>query len=90
MDIIGMWEEPPEMVSLNGHECPKPYSGQLEYAQRYYHIDCFFGRFEVRADIYIGSVRDNQRVEAGIVHLTQEAAQAHADALNAVHKELIK
>lgn len=84
-DIIGMWEEPIKYRHINGHKFPEPCSEPLEDGQSYFTIYIGYGaefaRFSWDDDDY-----DNNRLKIGIVHTTQEAAQAHADAINSLFR----
>ncbi|MDO5058604.1 MAG: hypothetical protein Q4D82_01525 [Neisseria sp.] len=88
-NIIGMWEEPVELVSINDHEFPKPYYGSMEKGQNYWVIAEMVGFDAIKFE-WEGVAGDYARLNAGLVHLTQEAAEQHAAALNAVHKEFLR
>lgn len=84
-DIIGMWEEPIKYRHINGHKFPEPCSEPLEDGQSYFMVYIGYGaelaRFSWDNDDY-----DNKHLKRGIVHTTQEAAQAHADAINSLFR----
>lgn len=89
-DIVGMWEEPPATVSINGHEFPKPCTEPLQPGQRYYAVTMNFGWFVILHDKWTPTEFDNDRLKNGVIHLTEEAAKAHAYVLNAIHSELVR
>lgn len=82
-DIIGMWEEPIKYRHINGRKFPEPCSEPLKDGQLYFTIN-----FDVGAEVvhfsWDDDDYDNNRLKMGIVHTTQEAAQAHADAINSL------
>ena len=84
-DIIGMWEEPIKYRHINGHKFPEPCSEPLEDGQSYFMVYIGYGagveHFGWDNDAY-----DNKHLKRGIVHTTQEAAQAHADAINSLFR----
>lgn len=84
-DIIGMWEEPIKYHHINGHKFPKPCSEPLKDGQSYFTIIIEDGA-EVVHFRWEGDDYDNVRLERGIVHTTQEAAEAHADAINSLFR----
>ena len=84
-DIIGMWEEPTKYRHINGHKFPEPCSEPLEEGQSYYTIDFDVG-VEIGHSRWVNDKYDNTRLKQGVIHTTQEAAQAHADAVNSIFR----
>jgi len=70
----------PRAININGHEVPEPVREPLKDRQEYfmpdftdndYHMECSWTDHEL----------DHLRLRNGHIHLTKEAAQAHAKAL---------
>lgn len=82
-DIVGMWEEPPEMIKIGNFEFPKPITKSLNKGVRYFvaapTVHDFYYEMEWENNIY-----DNDRLKAGHIHLTKEAAIQHALVLIAI------
>lgn len=83
-DIIGMWEEPIKYRHINGRKFPEPCSEPLKDGQLYFTINFDVGAEVVHFSWDDDDDYDNNRLKMGIVHATQEAAQAHADAINSL------
>ena len=70
---------------INGHKFPEPCSEPFKDGQSYFTID-----FDVGAEVvhhrWSDDCDDNQRLRNGLIHTTQEAAQAHADAINSLFR----
>ena len=76
-------------VTVNGKrmEFPRPLQTAPSVGTKFYYPDTLGGRyalFEPVGPIRVGEDFGVEWVEQGIYHLTREAAQAHADVLNAV------
>lgn len=72
----------PATISINGFEVPEPVHQDLEHGQTYFYVNFEFGNGEAYSkDKWIGFYEDKQRLLAGIIHLTEEAASRHAEAL---------
>lgn len=74
----------PQVIRVGRHEFPKPISNAPLNTINYFLVTAWNGCFDVDADTWVNSKLDNMRLESWRVHLTQEAAQAHADVLNAI------
>ena len=74
----------PQIIKVGRHEFPKPITESPEEGTDYFYIDVGNTCFEVNGSIWTDDVNDVMRLESGRMHLTHEAAQAHADVLNAV------
>lgn len=74
----------PQVIRVGRHEFPKPISNAPLNTINYFLVTAWNGRFDVDADTWVNSKLDNMRLESWRVHLTREAAQAHADVLNAI------
>jgi hypothetical protein len=69
----------PRTININGHDVPEPVREQLKEGRRYY-SPCIASGMG-RVDIWTNHNMDNRLLELGIIHLTREAAEAHAKAL---------
>lgn len=79
----------PEGILINGHEVPKPVREPLEYATQYYAPDTSYSNGNrVSAHQWKSSGYDFQRLTAGMCHLTESAAEKHAQALLSFTKVL--
>ena len=74
----------PQVIRVGRHEFPKPITRELNGGTDYFYVRVGDTCFEVSSDNWIGSAYDLMRLESRRVHPTREAAQAHADALNAI------
>lgn len=74
----------PQVIKVGKHEFPKPISKPLLNGMNYFLVRSGNNCFEVDVCTWIDSRLDNMRLESGRMHLAHEAAQAHADVLNAV------
>ena len=74
----------PQVIRVGRHEFPKPISNAPLNTINYFLVTAWNGCFDVDADTWVNSKLDNMRLESWRVHLTREAAQAHADVLNAI------
>jgi aspartyl-tRNA synthetase len=67
-------------ININGYEVPMPEREAPEGGTEY-----FFPSFQQEGGVYSytwsGDAYDNRLLSAGMVHLTEEAAQKHAEAL---------
>ena len=74
----------PQVIRVGRHEFPKPISKDPLNGINYFFIRIGKSGFEVADCNWANDKIDNVRLESGLVHLTREAAQAHADVLNAL------
>ena len=74
----------PQVIRVGRHEFPKPISNAPLNSINYFLVTAWNGCFDVDADTWVNSKLDNMRLESWRVHLTREAAKAHADVLNAI------
>jgi hypothetical protein len=85
-DELFEWRIKPETITINGHEVPAPVREPLENGQVYWQVSlgnddmCF--QYAWRGD-YSGDMLLLKRglLKRGLIHLTREAAIAHAEAL---------
>ena len=85
--VCGLWEPPEKLswtkpvttININGYEVPMPERELLKKGSKYYVPSLS----AANAHIYFwdGDIGDTQFLERGLVHLTPEAATAHAEAL---------
>lgn len=73
----------PRKILVNGVEVPAPEEKELEYDKKYWIPDpTKTNRSELVDEfVWIDDDTDKGWLTAGLVHLTQEAAQAHAEAM---------
>ena len=83
-DIVGWWiEERPAEVEIGGRIVPAPSGIQPADGQRYFSVwPCSRGWYVSRQE-WGGYRGDFERLNAGLLYLEEEPAQALADALNA-------
>lgn len=85
-DIIGMYTE---TINIGGVAVPKPETeppaGEIKY---YYPVLTSMDKFSY--DYWINSEPDNFLLKNGLIHLTEEGAVAHAEALIALNKSVIE
>lgn len=74
----------PQVIRVGRHEFPKPITEAPEEGTDYFYIRVGDTCFEASSDNWIGSAYDLMRLESRRVHPTREAAQAHANVLNAI------
>lgn len=75
-----------EMIKVGKWEFPKPIEQSLGYADVYYYVTFYMktAEFTPFSDIWTNNGVDNDRLAGNLCHLSKEAAQAHADVLNAI------
>ena len=74
----------PQVIRVGRHEFPKPITREFNGGTDYFYVRVGDTCFEVSSDNWIGSAYDLMRLESRRVHPTREAAQAHANVLNAI------
>ncbi|OWP27180.1 hypothetical protein [Eikenella corrodens] len=74
----------PQVIRVGRHEFPKPITRELDGGTDYFYVRVGDTCFEVGSDNWIGCDYDLMRFASRRIHLTNEAAQAHAAVLNAV------
>ncbi|WP_153712224.1 hypothetical protein [Eikenella corrodens] len=74
----------PQVIRVGRHEFPKPITRELNGGTDYFYVRAGDTCFEVDSDNWIGCDYDLMRFASRRIHLTKEAAQAHAAVLNAV------
>lgn len=70
----------PRAININGHEVPEPVRKPLECGAEYF-APAVGGVYFATEFYWRGDEVDNRLLERGLVHLTKEAAIAHAKAL---------
>ena len=74
------WTKPVPTININGHEVPMPEREAPQEGTWY-----FFPSLQYEGGVYsytwAGDAYDNRFLSAGMVHLTEEAARKHAEAL---------
>lgn len=74
----------PQLIKVGKWEFPKPISKAPLSGITYYLIKTGNRCFEVDTCAWVNDRLDNMRLESGRIHLTYEAAQTHANVLNAI------
>ena len=82
--VSSEYRRKPEIIKVGRHEFPKPITSELVTGLTYFFVKIGKTCFEVGESIWKGTGQDQMRLESKRVHLTREAAQAHADVLNAI------
>ena len=75
----------PQVINVGRHEFPKPITEAPEEGTVYWTIESG-GRngFYVEHYQWLKNGEDESCIRQGLIHLSESAAQAHADALNAI------
>ena len=74
------WTKPVTTININGHEVPLPEREAPQAGTKYF--SPLFARVGgVWSYKWTGGVSDKLLLSAGMVHLTEEAAEKHAEAL---------
>jgi len=70
----------PKTININGHEVPEPYRGEMSLGV-YYYTPILWG--QTGYDIYTWDDASSDKTfkSKGLIHLSKEAAIAHANAL---------
>lgn len=74
----------PQVIRVGRHAFPKPISNQPLHGTRYFFISGIGACFLARSDTWTGADYDANRLTGNRIHLSKDAAQAHADVLNAI------
>lgn len=83
LDIVGMWEEPPEMIKIGNFEFPKGETEPLRPSERYYAPELSKEGFVLETTWENDSL-DWHYLKRGFMHKTREAAKQHARVLMAI------
>jgi hypothetical protein len=73
------WKILPKTILINGIEVPEPEMKNILHNQKYYLVDILNSK--VSYGIWEGGYKDFQWLNYGLIHLTEEAAIIHRDAL---------
>jgi len=74
------WRKKRCTININGHEVPEPVRGPLKMRELYYVPNPAYAT-RYSAIQWTSSDSDKRRLNDGLIHATQEAAIAHAEAL---------
>lgn len=76
----------PKTIKVGKWEFPKPIEQSLGYTDVYYYVTFYMktAEFTPFSDTWTNNGVDNDRLAGNLCHLSKEAAQAHADVLNAI------
>lgn len=78
------WRIAPKTIKIGDHEVPEPCWIPPEIGQNFWTISPFTGAVDFRWD---GSKTCRQALEGGFVHLTEEAARQHYEAIKSLLEE---
>ena len=70
----------PRTININGHEVPEPVRGPLKDGEDYYFPDLFEAEMSI-STYWNGDNSDYRLLKHGLIHITKDAAVAHAEAL---------
>lgn len=74
----------PQVIRVGRHEFPKPIHERPRKGDVYWYVDMRQGEHYVRSTYWHHYDEDYGRLNKYVCHLTEAAAQAHADTLNAI------
>lgn len=84
-DIIGMWSDPPKTIRIGEYDVPEPVREPLENG-----ATCWYPKLSnidlIDGYIWCNDDTDVRLLSYGLIHLTEEAAKAHAEALLSLTK----
>ena len=84
-DIIGMWSDPPKTIRIGEYDVPEPVREPLENG-----ATCWYPKLSnidlIDGYIWCNDDTDMRMLSNGLIHLTEEAAKAHAKALLSLTK----
>ena len=75
-----LYRRKPKTITINGHEVPEPYRGEMRHGQ-FYHIPNLEHSDHCTELNWLHDGCDRRVMEGGLVHLTKEAAIKHTEAL---------
>jgi hypothetical protein len=70
----------PRTININGHEISAPFRGEMRKGQVYFAVELPHKAL-VYCHVWSDSSYDHRTRESGFIHVTEEAALAHAKAL---------
>jgi len=82
--LNGGFRRKPQVIRVGRHEFPKPITRELNGGTDYFYVRVGDTCFEVDSDNWADCDYDLMRFASRRIHLTKEAAQAHANVLNAI------
>lgn len=68
-------------IRIGDDDVPEPVREELEISAPYWHVNFSYSGYVSRREQWTQHAVDYARLSNGVIHLTQEAAQIHADAL---------
>lgn len=80
-DPVAEWRIAPKTIKIGEHEVPEPCREPLERDTNYWTFTPFVGAART---YWLGTDRDKLALEGGFIHLTQEAAEAHYEAIKSM------
>ena len=76
--VTRKYRRKPKTIQINGHEVPEPHRTPLKDGEVYWVLSLFSGATSLR---WTDDDFDNSYLENGFVHLTEEAAKKHYEAI---------
>ena len=70
----------PMTININGHEVPEPYRGVMVEGQSYYRTT-LTTLTQCWKEVWLNKEFDHHQMKYGLLHLTEDAAIKHAEAL---------
>lgn len=78
-DNLG-YRRKPKFININGYEVPEPVRTPLKYDEEYYYIN-LYSDIGTHCAMWRDDSFDKSVLKKGLVHLTEENAKIHYDAL---------
>ena len=76
-----------DVIKVGEYEFPKPHFTKPLSGQLYWFIGIGLSvGFRVHQDRWEDAIADNRRLQAGLIHMSQEDAEEHAEVLNKIHQ----
>ena len=76
--VTRKYRRKPKVILINGHEVPEPHRTPLNDGEMYWTFTFFLGVTSLR---WLSGEDDGNYLKNGVIHLTQEAAEKHFNAL---------
>lgn len=69
-----------KFININGYEVPEPVRTPLKNNEKYYHVNLYY-EHGFLSETWTGNDFDMWLLKRGVIHLTEENAKIHSDAL---------
>ncbi|QMT41291.1 hypothetical protein [Neisseria shayeganii] len=76
----------PDIIKIGKHEFPLPMQTAPTDGTRYWYVNQYSYGFKSDSMVWTSHNVDSNRLNAGMCHLTKDAAEQHADVLNAINR----